>query len=63
MIQKARQHIKSLGLYGTVSVEQFDGKALPYNDNIVNLLVAESPLDIPEDEILRVLVPHSLPGD
>ncbi|MCD6394886.1 MAG: PQQ-binding-like beta-propeller repeat protein [Planctomycetes bacterium] len=59
-IQKARQHIKSLGLYETVSVEQFDGKALPYNDNIVNLLVAESPLDIPKDEILRVLVPNGV---
>ena len=59
-IQKARQHIKSLGLYGTVSIEQFDGKALPYNDNLVNLLVIESPMDISKDEILRVLVPNGV---
>jgi len=40
-IAKAREHIQSLGLYGKVSVEQWDGAALPYADNLVNLLVIQ----------------------
>jgi hypothetical protein len=38
--EKARCHIRSLGLYGSVSVELFSGERLPYIDNRVNLFVA-----------------------
>ena len=63
-VEKAREHIRSLGLYGPVSVEQWtDPARLPYADNLVNLLVISdsgvqiSGHKIPEPEILRVLAP------
>jgi len=40
-VRGAREYIGKLGIYGPVSVEQFDGKRLPYADNLVNLVVAE----------------------
>ena len=58
-IAMARRHIRSLGLYGRVSVEQWDGKALPYVDNLVNLLVVENPDLVEPGEIMRVLAPNS----
>jgi outer membrane protein assembly factor BamB len=56
-VDKARKHIRLLGLYGPVSVETFDGKHLPYTDNLVNLLVASGKCQVASDEITRVLVP------
>ena len=56
-IEKARDHIRSLGLYGVVSANRFDGKHLPYVDNLVNLVVAEDLGGVPLDEIMRVLAP------
>ena len=53
----ARKHIHGLGLYGKVSVDAFDGKHLPYADNLVNLLVVSRPLPVDRNEILRVLCP------
>ena len=54
---KAREHIRSLGSYGPVSVDTFDGKHLPYVDNLVNLLVAEDLGEVSMDEVMRVLAP------
>jgi len=59
-IQRARDYIQSLGIYGKVSMEQWSEKALPYNDNVVNLLVAENPGDISMDEVMRVLCPNGV---
>ena len=59
-IKKARHHIRSLGLYGDVSVDLCKGKRLPYVDNLVNLLVSEKPIDIPMDEVMRVLAPDGV---
>lgn len=56
-IQKARKHIRSLGLYGKVSVAAFDGKRLPYVDNLVNLLVADELGGVSQEEVMRVLTP------
>ena len=56
-VAKARAYIGSLGLYGDVSVEAFDGKALPYADNTVNLLVSDDLGDVTSDEVMRVLAP------
>ncbi len=36
-VQKAREYIKSEGLYGSVSVAKYNGETLPYGDNIVKL--------------------------
>jgi len=56
-VQEARRYLQSLGVYGSVSVDRFDGKRLPYADNLVNLLVAEELGDVPRDEVMRVLCP------
>jgi len=56
-VEKARASIQSLGLYGPVSVERFDGRRLPYADNLVNLIVSENLSDVPMDEVIRVLAP------
>ncbi len=56
-VEKARAAIQSSGLYGPVSVNLFDGKRLPYVDNLVNLIVVEDPGQVPMAEIMRVLAP------
>ncbi len=56
-VRKARNYIDRLGLTGKVSVESWDGLELPCIDHMVNLLVCETSCDIPEDEMMRVLVP------
>jgi outer membrane protein assembly factor BamB len=56
-VEVARRHVQSIGRYGTVSVDAFDGKRLPYIDNLVNLVVAEDLSDVPVDEVIRVLCP------
>ena len=38
-VRQARKFIRSSGLYGPVSVEQWGRPHLPYGDNLVNLLV------------------------
>ena len=44
-------------MYGSVSVDTFDGRRLPYVDNLVNLLVADELGDVSMDEVMRVLAP------
>ena len=56
-IEKAREHIRAAGRYGKVSASLWDGKALPYVDNLVNLLVWDRPGEAPSGEIMRVLAP------
>jgi len=59
-VQEARRHIQSLGLYGPVAVDRYDGRQLPYIDNFVNLLVVEEAAEVERDEMLRVLVPQGV---
>ena len=59
-VAAARQHITSLGLYGPVSADTFDGRNLPYIDNLVNLVVSEAPGAVPAAEIMRVLAPNGV---
>ena len=59
-LAEARKHIRSSGLYGPVSASRFDGKRLPYIDNLVNLLVAEGAGDVPASEVMRVLAPYGV---
>ncbi|MBC8872775.1 MAG: PQQ-binding-like beta-propeller repeat protein [Planctomycetes bacterium] len=56
-VRAAREHIRSLGLYGKVSVEQFDGTHLPHTDNLANLVVFDDLGDVSMDEVVRVLAP------
>lgn len=56
-VEKARRYIQSKGLYGDVSVSAFDGRRLPYTDNLVNLLIVDEEYKLSRDEMLRVLAP------
>ncbi len=56
-VAAARGHIAAQGRYGRVSADVWDGRHLPYADNLVNLLVAESAAAPETDEMLRVLAP------
>ncbi len=60
-VEKAKAHIDSCGLYGKVSVETYDGKNLPYGDNIVNLIVvSDKECQVPRAELERVLAPRGV---
>jgi len=59
-VKKAQAHIDSLGLYGQVWAEKYDGKNLPHGDNVVNLVVAEDTSSLAAEEIERVLVPRGV---
>ncbi len=59
-IKRARDHIQSLGLYGEVTVDTFDGKSLPYIDNVVNVLVVNQPYQLSKSEMIRVLAPGGI---
>jgi len=56
-VERARSYIRSLGLYGKVSIDLLRGERLPYSDNLVNLLLCEGLGEIPMDEVMRVLAP------
>jgi len=56
-VAKARAFIQSKNLYGRVSVAEYNGKTLPYGDNSVNLIVADTLGDVSTEEAMRVLTP------
>ena len=53
----ARGMLLEKGLHGPISVIAWDGGVLPYNDNLVNLLLVEEDVTVSEQELLRVLIP------
>jgi outer membrane protein assembly factor BamB len=59
-VAAARAALKTKDLYGKVSVDSFDGKRLPYVDNLVNLVIADGGCKVPEEEILRILTPRGV---
>jgi len=59
-VEKARQTLLDLGVYGDVSVDRFCGKQLPYVDNLVNLVVASGECQVASEEIARVLAPNGV---
>ena len=56
-VTAARSQIRSVGLYGRVSVRQWDAERLPYGDNLVNLLVIGSGSRAAGSEVERILAP------
>ena len=56
-VARARNYLAEQGLYGPVAVDRLEGERLPYADNTVNLLVAESLGRVPMSEVRRVLAP------
>ena len=59
-VAAARKSIQARGLYGAVSVDTWNGKTLPYSDNLVNLIIAEDLASVTNNEIQRVLAPHGV---
>ena len=59
-VKAARDHIRSLDLYGKVSIARWEGSRLPYIDNLVNLVVSERLGAVSMDEVMRVLVPNGV---
>ncbi len=56
-VEAARDHIRSLGRYGQVSVRQWDRAWLPYGENLADLVVTRRGCPVPRAEIVRVLAP------
>jgi len=57
-IDAARKYLASQGLYGKITANLFDGKRLPYADDLVNMVVATGGTgQVTREEIERVLVP------
>jgi len=56
-VGQARERLRALGVCGPVSVASFDGRSLPYVDNLVNLVLADDLGEVPMGEVLRVLAP------
>jgi outer membrane protein assembly factor BamB len=56
-VRAAREQIQACGGYGSISVDGFDGRHLPYVDNTVNLVLVRGPTSVDRQELLRVLCP------
>ena len=59
-VAAAREHVRSKGLYGRVSIERFTSTRLPYADSLANLVVVERAGQAPMGEVLRVLCPNGM---
>ncbi len=60
-VAKARKRISDMGLCGDVTARAFDGRNLPYRDNMVNLIVvSDAGRGVPNREIMRVLAPKGV---
>ena len=59
-VQAARTAIAQSGRYGRTTAREYDGEHLPYIDNLVNLVVAESESRVSPEEIVRVLAPRGV---
>lgn len=58
-INAARQFINSKNLSGKISIEKYDGKNLPYIDNLINIIIADT-TTVPNEEIIRILQPSGI---
>jgi len=56
-VAKVRARAKALGVGGKVSAAVFDGKLLPYTDNLVSLLVVSDAFSVSQAEMRRVVAP------
>lgn len=52
-----RQLLFAKGSYGQSSAMSYDGRQLPYADNLINMIVCEKKTTVPKAELLRVLRP------
>lgn len=59
-LEKARGQIKQKGAYGPVSCDRYNGKDLPYIDNLINVLLCKHTVGVSKEELLRVLAPGGM---
>ncbi len=60
-VATAREGIRAKGAYGKVSVVQFDGRRLPYADNLVNaIVIRDAGCELRNGEVERVLAPRGV---
>ncbi len=59
-VSSLREEIRAAGCYGKVSVARFDGERLPYINNLVNLVIVGSRIEVPDSEVQRVLAPYGV---
>lgn len=59
-IRKAKVHVDSFGLYGRILPERYDGRNLPFAEDMVNLILIEDSADVTGEEVERVLVPEGI---
>lgn len=57
-VATARKRVAESGEYGAVTFDQLRSSALPYIDNLVNLVVADDLDGVSMEEVLRVLTPN-----
>ena len=58
-VAEARKELALHGQYGRITVAHWEGKRLPYADNLVNLIVCHSDpgAEVSREELMRVLAP------
>ena len=56
-VAKARAFLSARRVHGPVSASVYNGKKLPYIDNLVNLVIADELGPLTREEVLRVLAP------
>jgi outer membrane protein assembly factor BamB len=58
-LDAVRRRIRAAGCRGKVSAAKFDGRRLPYIDNLVTrIVVADAACEVPSDEVRRALAPY-----
>lgn len=56
-VAAVRQTIQKAGVYGKVSCDLYNGRDLPYVDGLVNVVLRKESCQVPDEELMRVLVP------
>ena len=59
-VEQARGEIRQTGLYGNVSCDTYNGRDLPYVDNLINLLLCKDSCAVSRQELMRVIAPGGL---
>ncbi|GAB6166215.1 hypothetical protein JCM19992_22150 [Thermostilla marina] len=60
-LDRVTKFLREKGCYGRATVARFDGRRLPYVDNLVNLLIVSPKFTFLDDEeIMRVLAPRGV---
>ena len=56
VVDSLRKHLQEKGVYGRISVAEFDGEVLPCIDGLVNIVLVGDG-DVPQAELMRILAP------